>query len=328
MALAEVVQTLRSHQCFLITTHVNPEGDALGSELALGRLIHLLGKRALIVNQDPVPFRYLFLPGAASIQTLKEFRKKKLRRKPEAVFVLDCPLLGRTGRVSSLPGEDTLIVNIDHHPRNAHFGTVNWVDTGASSVGEMIYRLFRRSRLEPDRRAALFMYVAILTDTGSFSFRNTDFQTHRIAAELLKHNLDPEKISRRIYHQYSYGEMKLLGRALSGLKKAAGGRIVWTKLTPSMFLSIGAGKNETEHFIGYLRSIRGVEVALLFHVSGEKKEVKVSLRSNGKVDVSRVAHSFGGGGHRAASGCTVKGGINEVERKVIRKVRQALHERT
>ncbi len=325
MNWAKLLPILKRRDRFLITSHINPEGDSIGSQLALQRLLRRLGKRSVVVNHDRVPDRYFFLPGAKGIRRVGEYRKNPAFTAFGAVFVLDCPSVKRTGDAAGLIGKDNPVINVDHHQKNENFGSFNFVDPDACSAGEMVYRIHRFLKKEPDRPTAVLLYVAVVADTGSFGFANTNFRTHRIAGELLeKYGLKPERISRLIYYQSSYGAMKLLGLALTGLKMSAGGKIASTRLTPAMFARAGAGREDTENFIEYLRRVRDTEVAVMLTQLERGKTIKVNLRSTGKADVSRVARSFGGGGHRAASGCTVAGGIEDVERKVLGRVREEL----
>jgi phosphoesterase RecJ-like protein len=229
--------------------------------------------------------------------------------------------LERIGRVKELIGDGKLIVNIDHHVSNEKFGKINWVEPEVSSCGEMLYKLFKEMDVALDQAVATNLYVAILTDTGSFRYSNTTSQTHKIASELLEHGLDVMAIHQDIYERRSLDELKLLGLALSTMAVEADGKIVHTAITREMTKDHALALKGTEDFVNHLRSLHGVEVAVFFRE--EKSDViQVSFRSKTRINVNRIAAQFGGGGHLRASGCIVKGKMDEMREKIMAEVRK------
>jgi phosphoesterase RecJ-like protein len=319
--MKQVIEAIRKHKRFLITAHVNLEGDSLGSQLAMKELLTKLGKKAFIIDNDPVPSHYKFLPKAGEI--VNAIGKK--RDDFDAVLVLDCPTLKRIGKVKELISRHKIIINIDHHISNDRFGHVNWVDPTASSVGEMVYLLFRELGVALTKEIALNLYIAILTDTGSFNYDNTSGLTHEIAGELLGYGLEPALVSESVYEKRSVEDIKFLGLVLSGIKVNKTGDIAYLAITKSMIAKSGADLSKSEGFINYARSIDGVKVAVIFKEdSKHPSRINVSFRAKSDVDVNRIASAFGGGGHQRASGCTVKGSLAAVEKKVLSKVEEAL----
>ena len=212
-----------------------------------------------------------------------------------------------------------------HHPGNEKFGSINWAEKGASSAGEMVYRIFKAARCKITRQTALYLYIAILTDTGSFNYSNASAATHEIASELLGYGIEPYDVSKSIYENKSLASLKLLGEALSGLKVTAGGKVAYMVVGSNLFRQTKTGPSDCENFVNCARSVRGVEAAVFFREdSGKKGLFHVSFRSGKNVDVNRIATSFGGGGHKSASGCVVQGMFVDVKRKVLKRVRDEL----
>lgn len=318
--MKEVIEAIKKYNSFLITSHVNLEGDSLGSQLAMKELLQNLGKVAFIVDSDPVPEHYKFLPQADGI--LNNIDKQK---KFDAALVLDCPTLNRAGRVRDLISKDKPIINIDHHISNEKFGKVNWVDTNASSAGEMVYRIFKEMNEPLTKEIALSLYIAILTDTGSFNYDNTSSLTHEIAGELLGYGLEPALVSESVYERRSIEDIKFLGLALSNIKVNKKGDIAYLEVTKKMIKDSGADASKAEGLVNYARSIDNVKVAILFREnSKDAGSINVSFRSKGDVDVNRIASFFGGGGHVRAAGCIAAGTLAEVEKKVLAKVEETL----
>jgi len=314
MSAERMLEAIKRGRRFLISSHMNLEGDSLGSELAAAYLLKKLRKSCFICNATPIPRIYNFLPSLDLVKTSPE----KIRDFDTAL-ILDCSDIERIGRVKDLIAKDKVILNIDHHPDNNNFGAVNWVNPKASAVGEILYELFQKSGVKLNKDTALCLYIAILTDTGGFRYENTTTKTHMIAGRLLEYGIKPNAIFSRIYEAYQLARMKLLSRALAGLKLNNKSKIAWMSVSENMLRETGATTEDSDGFIELVRSIEGVEVAIFFQEI-EKNKVKVGFRSKGKIDVSEIAHSWGGGGHFAASGCTLKGKLGEVEKKVLKKV--------
>ena len=318
--MQKVVEAIKKHKRFLVTAHVNPEGDSLCSQLAMKELLSILGKTAFIVNSDPVPAHYKFLPKADGIST--DLKKKA---DCDAVLILDCPTLKRVGGVMEIIPKGATIISVDHHISNEVFGDINWVDPSASSAGEMVYRLFREMDIPLTREIALCLYIAILTDTGSFNYDNTSRLTHEIAGELLGYGLDPAVVSESVYERRTTEDIRFLGMILSTLKVNRAGDVAYLEMTRKMGQETGADISKSEGFINYARSIDGVKIAILFKEDRtDPGKINISFRSKGEVDVNGIASYFGGGGHMKASGCMLEGSLAEVEARVINKVEEIL----
>ncbi|MFH0763637.1 MAG: bifunctional oligoribonuclease/PAP phosphatase NrnA [Candidatus Omnitrophota bacterium] len=313
-----IIEAINKYNKFLITAHINLEGDSLGSQLAAKQLLDSLGKTSVIVDSDPVPEHYKFLPMAGEISNSTD---KNLDF--EAALILDCPTIKRIGRVRDLITKDKFVINIDHHISNEKFGNVNWVEPNASSAGEMVYKLFKEMDVVLTKETALALYIAILTDTGSFNYDNTSGITHEIAGELLGYGLDPARVSEDVYERKTVGDIKFLGLVLSTLKLNKSHEIAYLEVTRSMMDQTGAQAAKAEGFVNYARSVDNVKVAVIFREETGGK-INVSFRSKGKVDVNKIASAFGGGGHVKASGCVIEGTLAEAERKVLDKVEETL----
>lgn len=305
--LKEITKALRVNNNFLITTHLHPDGDGIGSELVLRELLEQKGKKAVILNDTPAPHLYRFLPGSENIST-------KLQRdfKPQVVIALDTPTLDRLGRIKEYVINTPFIINIDHHISNVCFGNINWVNPGASSVAEQVIKILQYLKMEISSRWAVCLYTAILTDTGSFRYMNTTAYTHRIAAMLIKKGVRPEEIARFIYESNSLEKVYSIGRILKTLKTTPGGEVAWVTIPQS------ERYENDEEIVTYPRSIRSVKVAILFRQLKESR-IKISFRSKGGIDVNALAQKFGGGGHPAASGCVVKGSLSQVRKKILKE---------
>jgi phosphoesterase RecJ-like protein len=324
MATRETIEAIKRDKRFLITSHVNLEGDSLGSQLAMKELLIGMGKSAYILDSDPVPDHYKFLPGADKISN--DFNKIA---DFDAAIVLDCPTLKRAGRTSRVIKEKAkFIINIDHHISNEKFGDINWIDPHASSAGEMVYRLYKETGINLTKEVALSLYIAILTDTGSFNYDNTSSVTHEIAGELLGYGLDPALVSESVYERRSIEDIRLLTLVLDTLKINKDGAVAYMEVTRKMLKEASADIAKSEGLINYARSIDKVRVAVLFKEDlKEKDKINVSFRSKGNgevIDVNKIASVFGGGGHTKASGCIVSGTLEEAKKKVLAEVEKAL----
>ncbi len=313
--LKKIKDALLERDCFLITAHVNPEGDSIGSQLAMYNLLIKMGKKAIVVDQDEVPDNIKFLPMSGLVK-----RSVPEDFKVETVVILDCPVRERIGSLGGDPGEETFTVNIDHHVSNEFFADVNWVDPKASSVGEMVYVLAKETGIEMDREFAECLYTAIVTDTGMFNYDNTSKKTHEIAGELISLGVNPRKVHSEIYENKAVCDTRILGKVLSTLKTEEDGRIAHITLTADMYSEEGVDVVSTDEFINYPRAVKGVEVAVFFKESpASAQKVNVSFRSKGKADVNRIASVFGGGGHPQASGCVMDCGLEEAKEKVLKE---------
>lgn len=313
----QVIKAIKSYSSFLITSHINLEGDALGSELALASLLRKLGKTACIVNSGKTPSSYSFLPG------VKKISHRFSNRAHQAVFIIDCSDRGRAGRIAALFDAGKPVINIDHHIGNKNFGKINWVEPGASSTGEMIYQLFRLTKTELDKKDALNIYTAILTDTGSFRHSSTTSNTLYICSRLLRFGINPAEIYAKIYENNSVQDAIYVAKIISRLSFAANNKIAWIKIKKPEFEEIKGKPEVLDRILDFAKSIKTVKVVLLF-CQVDNRFIKLGLRSKSPIDVQKIASSFGGGGHRLASGCTIEGNIKDVERKVLKEVKKIL----
>ena len=293
------VERLRSARRVLLTCHRNPDGDAIGSELALAELANAFGIGSVIVNRDPAPAALGELPGVESVVVADDLPDDF----PDAfdlVITVECPELDRAG----FDGLDRLpILNIDHHMGNPAYGEVNFLDEEAPAVGEMVWTMFKVAGVAPSTDTAVNTYVALATDTGDFRYSNARPRAFRAAAEMVEIGADPPTISKWVHDGRSEGSVRLLGEALTTLRFGCDGRLASLAVDEAAFARAGADSTDTEEIINIPRAIAGVE-AVVFCKQWEPGVVKVSLRSRGDVDVRSVAASFGGGGHTNAAGCS------------------------
>lgn len=300
----ELLRTIRGGNRFLLTSHVSPDGDAIGSELGLARLLRTLGKGAVIWNRDETPSVYRALPGAERIHTGPE-PPSGWPDKFDGVIALECPGLDRTGLEEHVV--ERQLVNIDHHLGNQHYGVVNWVDPTAPAVGEMIFRLAQGLRIDLDADTANALYLTLVTDTGGFRFANATPEAFEAAAALVRAGARPEEVSRQLHESRSPASLRLLAELLGTVTLHAGGRVATAHLVPATYERAGASQADAEGLIDYPRSLAGVQAVALVRELPEGG-VKVSLRSRGDVDVERIARQHGGGGHKNAAGYTLAEG--------------------
>ncbi len=315
-----LVRELRGAQRLLLTSHANPDGDAVGSTLAAARLLRQLGKAATVWLRDPVPRIYRALPGAEHIHAGDE-PPAGFPDLVDAVVVMECPSLDRTGLEAALSGLP--LFNLDHHLGNELYGKVNWVDTAAPAVGEMVYRLARAMNLAIDGDTANALYLTLVTDTGGFRYSNTTAGAFDAAADLVREGASPETVSKWLYESQPEPVMRLVGEVLQTLEMHADGRIATIRLTREMSERAGARPGDSEGLIDYPRSIAGVEAVAMFRQLSDGGH-KVSLRSRGEVNVERVARGFGGGGHRNAAGFASDKGEKELQADTLAALASAL----
>ena len=317
--MKQVMAAIRRHRRFVVSTHINPEGDALGSALALASLLRRLGKQAVVATHGGVPKAFDFLPRVAPVGA-----RLPARFRPEVAVTTDVPVLERIGSMIPVFQKAPLRVVIDHHVSNRRFGDVHWVDPKAAAVGEMIYRLYRAFRVRPTREEAQCMYASIVTDTGSFRYMSTTPEVHRIAAELIATGVSPLRTSQDLYECHSASDLRFLGKVLGSMSQANGGKVAWLEVPISVVRAGRPGPEIMDELVNYPRAVRTAEVAFVLREQPSRKKVRVSFRSKGRVDVNRIANSFGGGGHMAASGYTVEGTLPQARAKVLRAVGRAL----
>ncbi len=313
--LSEVVQLIERKQYFMITSHIRPDGDGLGSGLALYWMLKSLGKHADVVLSDRVPPAYMILPGADRVIVQPDVTEKY-----DAAFIIECSDVNRPG----LPGlNNQFVVNIDHHSTTEAFGDINWIDSTAAAVGEMIYNLCKALGVEVTKEIADCIYTALLTDTGSFHFSNTTERTLKIASELVRRGVEPAKISEALFYSNPFSKILLLGLVLSTIERDESGRIAWVTLDRELMYAADAAEEDADGIVNHALSVGEVE-AVAFFKELSPGIYRISLRSKGKNNVAKVAETFGGGGHRNAAGCRIEGSLEDVKRRVIEGLQAAI----
>jgi len=308
-----VLRAFERGKRFLVSAHARPDGDAVGSILACSMILNELGKQVDMISADPVPLIYEGLPCARSIR-----HAPQVEGDYDAVILLECDGIERS-RLDGL--EDRFIINIDHHVSGRAFGSVNWIDTDACAVAEMIYNLARATDVEITPEMATCLYTAVLTDTGSFCYAGTDAHTFELAADLVRRGADPTIIAQHTYFSNPTSKMLLLGAALSNLKRD--GRLAWMWVTHEDMLRTHAAEEDCEGLVNYAIAIAGVDVAVFLRELPNRR-VRLSLRSKGELNVARVAERFGGGGHAHASGCTIDGPLPRAADYILEQLRGCL----
>lgn len=314
----KVIEIVHRNSTFLITSHKNPEGDAIGSELALCLALEKIGKHVEIWNRDPVPEIYRFLPRSERIKD-----RNVINRRYDAIILLDCGNMDRTGWIEphNLPADEVFV--IDHHRTESPLKNNGWIEPDASSTGEMIFELITSLGIDIDLDIAVNLYTAIMTDTGSFRYSSTTPGALRIAGILVEKGVRPLKINEKVYENLPFRKLRLFGYALRTIERNRDEKVAWMIINQRMFRLTETGAEDTDEFVNYIRSVKGVEVAILFRQTASKG-FKVSFRSKGRIDVGKIAEALGGGGHRNASGCELKGNFSEIKKKVVEMVEEAI----
>jgi bifunctional oligoribonuclease and PAP phosphatase NrnA len=319
-----VVERIRAAGRILISSHANPDGDAIASELGLARVLAGLGKRTAIWNLHPVPALFAVLPGAEEI-VAGDAPPPGFPDAFDLVVVLECPTLDRTGLEGALAARP--MVNIDHHLGNDGYGEASWVDAEQPAVGVMVAELATALGGTIDTQTANCLLVALVTDTGGFRFANSTPEAFEAAARLLRLGAEIETVSRWLYERQPETAVRLLGELLATLRRHHDGRIATVHLTRAMFARSGAAPGDSEGLIDTPRTIDGVEAVALFREL-EVDSWKISLRSRGALDVQQIARRFGGGGHVNAAGCRFTGTLAEAERTFVDELARACAEAT
>jgi len=332
-----LLELLHRHNSFVITSHVRPDGDAIGSTLGLMHVLEAMGKHAVVVFADPIPDIYASLPGVERVS----------RRIPDSKFdaaiILECDSLDRCNFdpeefEANHPG---LIINVDHHASGRNFANFNWIDPDAAAVGAMIYDLALASGTPITSAMANCLYVALLTDTGSFAYAAVTASTFGMAEHLVECGANPHDIAQAVLFSYPPAKVRLLGTALSkmhieslGASKNNGeheAQVAWCAVSLNDMERAGADIEDCEGVVSYLIGIAGVEAAVFLREVPSRTGYRLSIRSKGRIDIACVAEHFGGGGHRNASGCSIDGTLAEVSSRIVahlRAVCSRLHARS
>ncbi len=294
----------------MVTSHIDPDGDAIGSAFALSFALKTLGKETVVYLRDKVPYRYEFLPQPASL--VHEIPAKQF----DAIFAVDCGDFFRIGDGHEKLKEKGLIINIDHHDTNEAFGFLNIIDGRASSTAEIVYTILKALDVRIDFEIAVNIYTAILTDTGSFRYASTNSKAFIICEEMTHFGVIPSYVAEKVYESHPKERFLLLCGALATLETHYDNRLAIMYITDELFRQVGGSKEQTEGFVEFLKEMRGVELAVVARQTGESR-YKISMRSKGKIDVAAIAGRFGGGGHKNAAGCTIEGAIDQVKKLLV-----------
>ena len=317
--MEQILQHIKTHQRILIASHAEPDGDCLGSLVALGLALGKLDKTITLFNSSPIPAVYRFLPGVERI--VKQIKEAK---EYDLAVVLDCGDILRVGEDSSVVDQIPIVINIDHHVSNTGFGDIQLIDTNACATAELVYRLLEALEIPFDKAIATAIYLGILTDTGSFRFSNTNPAAFAISKAMIDIGVEPHTVAQRVFGTYSLGRIKLLNMALNSIEISENGKLSLMTISRSMLNSTGTSTEDIDGLINYARRIEDVKVAALIHEikNGAGKftnmnRYHVSLRSDSTVDVATIANKFGGGGHTSAAGFQIESTLVALKEKII-----------
>jgi len=314
----QIGRALHEHQRFAVLSHVRPDGDALGSQLALGLSLKQLGKDVRVWNEEGMLEKYSFLPSANLLS-----KPPAQPEQVDVVIALDTAIQNRLGATLAAIRSATLWINIDHHPSNPGYGDIVYIDPKSPATGQILFELMKSEKFPIDPAIAENLYVAISTDTGSFQYPNTTARTFEIAAELVRAGVDVGRVSRLTYENYPRRRVELLRDLLGTVRFDANDRIASFSLSLATAKKLGVLPEDNEGLIDHLRAIRGVIVAIFFEELDGK--VRVSMRSKSeKANVCSICEKFGGGGHVLAAGARVRGTLAEVEQKILEEARGVL----
>jgi phosphoesterase RecJ-like protein len=311
--VAAILDVLCHGERFLVCSHARPDGDAVGSMLAMGMLLQQMGKRAHLVTADRIPNVYRSLPGAEFIQTVL-----RVHGPYDAVILLECSELERAG-IGGL--ESFFHINIDHHISGREFAHLNWIDHQAVSVGELVYRLVLAAGATVTPEMATCLYTTVLTDTGGFSYGLTRASTFVLAHDLAVAGANPVRIAQDVFYSTSTSKMLLLGAALSSLQRE--GRLAWLSVSHADMVRTCASEEDCEGIVNYAVCIAGVEAAVFLRELPERR-IRLSLRSKGKINVAAIAERLRGGGHESAAGCTLDGPLRSALNQILGQLRPAV----
>ena len=316
--VSQIANVLRSGQRFVISSHTRPDGDSIGSSVALALALRAMGKTAEVVHADPPPGPLTQFPGVSAIRLAASVDEVF-----DAAIILECGDLARTG-VAGL--DRSFVINIDHHPDNSGYGNLRWFDPTAAACGEMIFVLVKALGAPLTPEVATHIYMAILTDTGSFHYSSISPTTFEICKEALLAGVNPVLVARNVYDSNNMGRLKLFGAVLSTMQIDASARVAIVHVDHEMARSAGGTYEDTEGLVNLPLTVKEIE-AVVFFKQLEGGQYRVSMRSKGDIDVGAIAKQFGGGGHKNAAGCTVAGAIDTLQPMLVEKIERAIDER-
>jgi phosphoesterase RecJ-like protein len=308
-----ILDRLRQGERFLVCSHSRPDGDAVGSMLAMGMFLEQMGKRADLVTADRIPIVYNGLPGAEKIHTLQ-----RVFGSYDAAILLECDGPERS-RLRGL--EELFLINIDHHASGREYANLNWIDRQAASVGELVHRLVKAAGATVTPEMAACLYTTVLTDTGGFCYGSTKASTFGLAQELVLAGADPIRIAQSVYFSTATSKLLLLGAALVNLKRD--GRLAWLWVTNQDMMRSCAAEEDCEGIVNFAAAIAGVEAAVFLRELPERR-IRLSLRGKGQVNVAAIAAGLGGGGHENAAGCTLDGPLARALEEILAQLRPAV----
>ena len=310
-----VVDAIRARRRFVLSSHSRPDGDSIGSQLAMAYALRALGNEVRIVNKDAAPAPLMTFPGVADIEIAEAVAGPF-----DAAIIMECGDLARTG-VTGL--DRFFVINIDHHPGNTAYGDINWFEPAAAACGEMVFDLIKALGVPLSLEIATHVYLAILTDTGSFHYSSISPRTFDICRETLEAGVDPVLVARNVYDSNNMGRLKLFGAVLSAMRLDPTGRVAIVYLDHEIARAAGGTYEDTEGLINLPLTVKEIQ-AVVFFKQTEGDEYRVSMRSKGEIDIGAIAKEFGGGGHKNAAGCTSRGGIDALQKLFIEKIEAAI----
>jgi phosphoesterase RecJ-like protein len=313
--LARIVDAVKARQRFVLSSHSRPDGDSIGSQLAMAYALRALGTEATVVNADPAPAPLMAFPGVRDIIIAPEVTGTF-----DAAIIMECGDLKRTG-VTGL--DRSFVINIDHHPGNTGYGDINWFDASAAACAELVFDLVRALGVPLTKEIATHVYLAILTDTGSFHYSGISPRTFAICKECVEAGVDPVLVARSVYDSNNMGRLKLFGAVLGAMQIDQTGRIAIVYVDHEMARTAGGTYEDTEGLVNLPLTVKEIE-AVIFFKQEKGDEYRISLRSKGDIDIGSIAKEYGGGGHKNAAGLTVSGPIEELQRTLVAKIERAI----
>jgi phosphoesterase RecJ-like protein len=314
-ARARIADEIRKRQRFVLSSHVRPDGDAIGSQLAMAFALWQMGKDVRLVNRDAPPGPLGVFPGVSRIEVAS-----RIDDPGDAVIVMECGDLSRTGVEGFERG---FVINIDHHLGNTNYGAVNWFEAGAAACGEMVFDLVHELGIPLTVEIATHVYIAILTDTGSFHYSSISPHTFDICRQCVEAGIDPPWIAGAIFDSNNHGRLKLFGAVLSKMELDASGRVATMYVDQRLASDCGGSYEDTEGIVNLPLTVKDIEAVAFFKEAADN-DWRVSMRSKGEVNVNAIAKEFGGGGHKNASGCSAKGTLSDLKLLFARKLLQQI----
>ncbi|OLS01764.1 DHH family phosphoesterase [Tissierella creatinophila] len=316
--MGKAIDLIKESSNIFIASHINPDGDNIGSSLALALALKKINKNIVVLKSDIIPIDFTFLPG---INLIKEYDDKL--DDIDLFITLDCGDINRLGQNKILFENAKKTINIDHHISNTNFGDINIVDSKVTATGELIYYFIKQMEIEIDKDIATNIYTAISTDTGSFKYESVSSDTHRIIADLLDIGIDKSDININLYENMSFTRMKLFIKSLTTLETFNNGKIAVIEVTQEMLKETGASLEDSEGIVSFIKKLSTVEAACILKEL-EKEDIKISLRTKKYLDASYICNKFDGGGHKRAAGCTIYKGIKEAKELIVKSIQEAM----